>query len=111
MNENTLKSGTTLRGNYYTYNIQKVLEQDAFSITYLALNRKDRSEVALTEFFMRDINERSGDAVITDENDKELYNKYAINLAQKLHESTSCILSSPLPLLQTILKRTIPFTM
>lgn len=32
MNENTLKSGTTLRGNYYTYNIQKVLEQDALAL-------------------------------------------------------------------------------
>lgn len=81
---NTLSTGTIIKSDSGTYTIQKVLGQDAFSITYLALNCKKRTQVALTEFFIRDINERSGDAVIMDENDKKLYNQYAVDLARKI---------------------------
>ena len=72
---NTLTSGTTLQGKSYTYTIQQVLGQGSFGITYLATTKvkiagalgalETTMQVAIKEFFMRDINGRKENTVTT----------------------------------------------
>ena len=74
-NNNTLTSGTLLQGKSYTYTIQKVLGQGSFGITYLATTKvkiagalgalETTMQVAIKEFFMRDINGRKENTVTT----------------------------------------------
>ena len=97
---NALKPGTVLQGKAYTYILQKVLGQGSFGITYLATTRVKVSgalgeiestiQVAIKEFFMRDINGRSEDTVTTGSqgglyaNYKKKFAREAENLS-KLH--------------------------
>ena len=74
-NNNTLTSGTLLQGKSYTYTIQQVLGQGSFGITYLATTKvkiagalgalETTMQVAIKEFFMRDINGRKENTVTT----------------------------------------------
>lgn len=68
---NTLSPGSVLKGNHYNYNIEKVLGQGTFGITYLAkvslqgqLGQLDSNlHVTIKEFFMKEINGREGTSV------------------------------------------------
>lgn len=72
-NDNALKPHTVLHGKYYTYVIEKELGQGTFGITYLATTRvkvtgalgelETTIQVAIKEFFMRDMNGRTGNRV------------------------------------------------
>src|SRR5699024_3326068 len=46
-----MSSGTVLEGTLYTYQLQKVLGQGGFGITYRALNRERGELVAVKEYF------------------------------------------------------------
>ena len=69
---NSLPKGTVLNGKSYNYVIEKALGQGAFGITYLAkvkmqgeLGSIDSNvNVAIKEFFMKDINGRE-DSLVT----------------------------------------------
>ena len=71
--ERALAPGTVLHGVEYNYRIDRVLGQGAFGITYLAYTTvtvggglgklKTEVQVAVKEFFMRDINGREGTTV------------------------------------------------
>ena len=73
--ENTLKEGTTLQGKAYRYRIERVLGQGTFGITYLATTQvkvagalgdlETTMQVAVKEFFMKDINGREECTVTT----------------------------------------------
>ena len=75
MESNTLLPGTLLQGKSYTYTIRKVLGQGTFGITYLATTKvkvagalgslETTMQVAIKEFFMRDINGREENTVTT----------------------------------------------
>ena len=68
MNSNTLTLGSILHSERYNYEIEKVLGQGTFGITYLAkvvlqgqLGQLDiNAYVAVKEFFMKEINGREG---------------------------------------------------
>ena len=94
-----LKAGTSLRGASYDYEIKAVLGQGTFGITYLAAVRlrgalgelNGRMQVAVKEFFMRDINGREGTTVLTG-SDGGMYEEYkrkfkreALNLGKMRH--------------------------
>ena len=91
-NENTLKSGTTLRGKSYTYTIQKVLGQGTFGITYLATTQvkvtgalgelETTIQVAIKEFFMKEINGRE-DYTVTSGSKGGVYDKYKQKFARE----------------------------
>ena len=99
-NDNALKPGTLLQGKSYTYTIQKVLGQGTFGITYLATTRvkvagalgelETTMQVAVKEFFMRDISGRTENTVTTGSqgglytNYKKKFAREAENLS-KLH--------------------------
>ena len=99
-NDNALKPGTLLRGKSYTYTIQKVLGQGTFGITYLAttqikvtgaLGEIDTTiQVAIKEFFMKEVNGRKENTVTTGSqggiyaNYKKKFAREAENLS-KLH--------------------------
>ena len=76
MHSNTLQAGFLLNGISYSYKIERVLGQGSFGITYLAsvkmkgtLGTIDTNiEVAIKEFFMRDINGRSDNSVTSGSN-------------------------------------------
>ncbi len=80
-----LSSDTILQGGKYTYRIIKKLGQGTFGITYLATTRivvdgplgkiGTDIQVAVKEFFMRDINGREGSAV-TASNKSGLFDSY-----------------------------------
>ena len=98
--DNTLSPNTLLRGKSYTYTIQKVLGQGTFGITYLATTQvkvhgalgelETTMQVAVKEFFMRDINGRDENTVTTGSqgglyaNYKKKFAREAENLS-KLH--------------------------
>ena len=100
MESNTLQSGTTLQGKAYTYTIQKVLGQGTFGITYLATTQvkvagalgelETTMQVAIKEFFMKEINGRTDNTVTTGSqggiyaNYKKKFAREAENLS-KLH--------------------------
>ena len=85
MEDKTLVPGTVLRGETYTYTIQKVLGQGSFGITYLATTQvkvagalgalETTMQVAVKEFFMREVNGREGSTVTTG-SQGGLYEKY-----------------------------------
>ncbi len=78
MQSTTLLPSYKLRGANYTYEILRVLGQGTFGVTYLAqmdvqvegaLGRMQGTmQVAIKEFFMRDINEREGSTVTSGSN-------------------------------------------
>ncbi|MBQ2879006.1 MAG: hypothetical protein IJE42_08780, partial [Bacteroidaceae bacterium] len=78
MDNKTLLPGTTLKGSQYTYKIEKVLGQGTFGITYLATtyikvdgalgSLQTKIQVAIKEFFMRDINGRNENTVTCSNN-------------------------------------------
>lgn len=85
-----LNKGTTLHGG--TYRIEQVLGQGTFGITYLAEHVNLGKKVAIKEFFMKEINSRSGDGSITGMTDSSLsqnychkFQKEAINLSRLDH--------------------------
>ena len=73
--ENTLTKGTVLQGKAYRYVIERVLGQGTFGITYLATTQvkvagalgelETTMQVAVKEFFMKDINGREENTVTT----------------------------------------------
>ncbi len=75
-NVTALAQGTILKGEVNTYKIKEVLGQGTFGITYLATTQEDAScEVAIKEFFMRDVNMRAG-SEISGGSDKGLFGYY-----------------------------------
>ena len=100
MESNTLQSGTILQGKAYTYTIQKVLGQGTFGITYLATTKvkvtgalgelETTMQVAIKEFFMKEVNGRKENIVTTGSqggiyaNYKKKFAREAENLS-KLH--------------------------
>ena len=101
MNTITLSLGTFLQGNSYTYTIQKVLGQGSFGITYLATTcvkvfgalgeLETTMQVAIKEFFMRDINGREENTVTSGSkggiyaNYKKKFAREAENLSKLKH--------------------------
>ena len=87
---NCLPSGYILHGKAYNYEIERVLGQGSFGITYLAkiklagaLGTLDSSiRVAIKEFFMKEINGRE-DATVTCSNRNGLYDKYRVKFARE----------------------------
>lgn len=83
MISNTLPINTVLKGNVYNYSIERILGQGSFGITYLARIKLSGSlgklqsniTVAIKEFFMKDLNGRTGTIVLTNSN-SELYYSY-----------------------------------
>lgn len=73
INDNSLKQNTILYGKSHTYTIEKILGQGSFGITYLAMTQVKVSgalgelettiQVAIKEFFMKDINGREENTV------------------------------------------------
>lgn len=93
-----LEKGTVLRGNDNRYTIIRALGQGSFGITYLAHTQVEGSlgtvdvEVAVKEFFMKDINSRDGSSVTGSSSKDGLFDKYrqkfrreAQNLAKMKH--------------------------
>ena len=88
-NKLMLQAGTILHG---TYKIKKVLGQGSFGITYLAEHTNLGKEVAIKEFFMKELNSRGEDGSITGMSDSSLsqnycqkFKKEAINLSRLDH--------------------------
>lgn len=105
---NSLPSGTILKGISYSYRIEKTLGQGSFGITYLAsvkmtgaLGAIDANiKVAIKEFFMRDINGRS-DTTVTSGNKGGIYDDYkrkfsreAVNLSKLQHPNIIKVIES-----------------
>ncbi len=101
-----LRIGTTLKGRSYQYTIERVLGQGSFGITYLATVRIEGAlgaldlNVALKEFFMHDINGRSGTSV-TSVSQHGLFEEYkkkfvreANNLSKLRHPNIVKVLES-----------------
>ena len=99
--DKALLPGTMLHGKKNSYRIDRVLGQGTFGITYLAYTTvtvegdlgklQTEIQVAVKEFFMRDINGREGSTVTTG-GSSELFGKYrhkfareASNLAKLKH--------------------------
>ena len=85
-----LKQGTLLHGS--TYKIERVLGQGSFGITYLAMHTALNKNVAIKEFFMKELNGRGEDGSITGMSDGSLsmdyarkFQKEALNLARLEH--------------------------
>ena len=85
-----LPSGYILHGKAYNYEIERILGQGSFGITYLAkiklagaLGTLDSSiPVAIKEFFMKEINGRE-DATVVCSNRNGLYDKYRVKFARE----------------------------
>lgn len=108
MNTTTLPPGTVLYGRAHNYTIRKALGQGSFGITYLAdvqlagaLGSLDTHiQVAIKEFFMKDVNGRAGTTVMSDTKDG-LFNYYkgrfrheAENLSKLHHAGIIKVLES-----------------
>ena len=106
--QQTLPQGTILRGQAYSYRIERVLGQGSLGITYLAsiqsagqLGKLDlKAQVAIKEFFMRDINGREG-TTVTSGSRQGLYGEYkrkfvreARNLSQLEHPNIIKVLEA-----------------
>ena len=101
MNElrNILTIGTTLHGKDYVYEVEKVLGQGSFGITYLAKvclkgalgTLQGALHVAIKEFYMKEMNSRSGTAVDSGKESRmfhsyrEKFRKEALNLSRMNH--------------------------
>ena len=91
-NNNALELGTILQGKAYTYTIQKVLGQGTFGITYLATTKvkvtgalgelETTIQVAIKEFFMKEINGRE-DNTVTSGSKGGVYDKYKKKFARE----------------------------
>ncbi|MBE6293239.1 MAG: tetratricopeptide repeat protein [Bacteroidales bacterium] len=108
MDNKTLLPGTTLKGSQYTYKIEKVLGQGTFGITYLATtyikvdgalgSLQTKIQVAIKEFFMRDINGRNENTVTCSNNGglyvdyKHKFAKEAENLSNLNHKGVVKVL-------------------
>lgn len=105
---NSLPTGSLLKGSSYSYRIEKTLGQGSFGITYLAsvkmagaLGAIDANiKVAIKEFFMRDINGRS-DATVTSGSKGGIYDDYkrkftreAVNLSKLQHPNIIKVIES-----------------
>ena len=105
---NSLPSGTILKGISYSYRIEKTLGQGSFGITYLAsvkmtgaLGAIDANiKVAIKEFFMRDINGRSDTTVTSGSKDgiyddyKRKFTREAVNLSKLQHPNIIKVIES-----------------
>ena len=90
----SLPNGSVLRSGEHDYQIERVLGNGSFGITYLA-SYQDRSGVtifvALKEFFMNDINGREGTSVTTGSRDglfadyRRKFAREAMNLSKLNH--------------------------
>lgn len=100
MNQNqALPAGTRLQGHSYAYEIERVLGQGSFGITYrarLCLSGElgelaSNVTVAVKEFFMKDINGREGTSVTSGSNTgvysdyKAKFKREAVNLSRMKH--------------------------
>ena len=108
MDNKTLLPGTTLKGSQYIYKIEKVLGQGTFGITYLATtyikvdgalgSLQTKIQVAIKEFFMRDINGRNENTVTCSNNGglyvdyKHKFAKEAENLSNLNHKGVVKVL-------------------
>lgn len=106
----TLAIGATLQGKSFTYRIEKILGQGSFGITYLATtsvnvggelgNLSTTMQVAIKEFFMRDINDRHDSSVtggsqsVLFENYKRKFVREAQNLSTLVHPHIIKVLES-----------------
>lgn len=96
---NALPPKSILHGSSYTYEIVKALGQGTFGISYLANVRlsgalgelQSSVQVAIKEFFMKDVNGRQG-STVTSGSDSEMFQNYrkdfireANNLAKMKH--------------------------
>ena len=106
MANSALQPGTILHGKEYTYRIVKVLGQGTFGITYLATTQIPGQlghidvQVAIKEFFMRDINGRK-DTNVTASNKGGLFDEYkrkfareALNLSRMRHSGIVKVLET-----------------
>ena len=79
----SLPSGTRIQGRVYTYTIDRVLGQGAFGITYLASTRMKGPlgevtvQVALKEFFAKELDSRTQDGTVTARTEDGIAHKYA----------------------------------
>ncbi len=82
-NNNTLPIGSTLQGEVYEYIIEKVLGQGSFGVTYLASTRMKGPlgevtvQVALKEFFAKELDSRFSDGTVTVRTEGGVAYKYA----------------------------------
>lgn len=93
----TLSKGTILQGSAYRYEIVRTLGQGTFGITYLANAQIPgplgtvEVQVALKEFFMRDINSREDGSTVTGsrggffEDYRRKFRREALNLSHIQH--------------------------
>lgn len=100
MNQNqALPAGSRLQGHSYAYEIERVLGQGSFGITYRARlclsgelgELSSNVTVAVKEFFMKDINGREGTSVTSGSNTgvysdyKAKFKREAVNLSRMKH--------------------------
>ena len=79
MPTDALPEGTLLHGPCYRYRLGRALGQGTFGITYVATIQQDdglRLYVAVKEFFMRDVNGRSGTTVTSGSTKSGLFVDY-----------------------------------
>lgn len=87
---NSLLPGTLLHSKTYIYEIEKVLGQGTFGITYLAKvelvgghqTKRHSFHVTVKEFFMKEINGRE-ETTVTSEAKGGIYDKYKAKFAQE----------------------------
>ena len=81
--DQALPKGTILHGKVYTYRIEKVLGQGTFGITYLASTSMQGPlgevtvQVAVKEFFAKELDSRMADGTVTARTEKGVAHKYA----------------------------------
>lgn len=81
-----LQSGTTLHGG--KYHVVRMLGQGSFGITYLAT--EGSMQVAIKEFFMRDVNGRSGTEVTSGNSEGGLFAKYKQDFIKEARNLSRC---------------------
>ena len=88
--ETHLPTGTMLRGGEHDYRIEKMLGNGSFGITYMASYQDSNGLtifVAIKEFFMREINGRSGTSV-TSSSQRGLFADYRRKFAREAQNLT-----------------------
>jgi serine/threonine protein kinase len=105
----TLEPGTVLRSPMYTYNIEKVLGQGSFGITYLANTKikiqgqlgelESEIKVAIKEYYLSEICNRNNDGSVSLTKESKLVSRYgdkfrkeAINLSHLQHPNIVTVL-------------------
>lgn len=82
VNNKSLPIGSVVKGNVYEYRIESVLGQGSFGITYLASTRikgplgEVTVQVALKEFFAKELDSRQADGTVTARTDDGIAHKY-----------------------------------